>query len=275
MINLKELSKMLELEGIKHRPMTNGNRAGLAIGDKTVMPVVYADRYDSIEEALKAAKDLNDMSEPLFAEVLADRITDPEYIKDHARLGIRPQADDGAMTQKYLDLELYVYVDLDATDQNRSMFSVHPEHIEMLGITWEELLQIATENMIYTSKTLMQVMKEILIEEGCPEYMVDMMTPKQEGPDMYVISTENRLRGASAMAVTNELYELADLLDSDLIIFPSSIHEIIVVPADNFDNAEKLREMVTEINATQVDENEKLSDNVYRFSRYSGEVTII
>ena len=275
MINLKELSKMLELEGIKHRPMTNGNRAGLAIGDKTVMPVVYADRYDSIEEALKAAKDLNDMSEPLFAEVLADRVTDPEYIKDHARLGIRPQADDGAMTQKYLDLELYVYVDLDATDQNRSMFSVHPEHIEMLGITWEELLQIATENMDYTAKTLIQVMKEILIEEGCPEYMVDMMTPKQECPEMYVISTDNRFRGASALAVTNELYELADLLDSDLIILPSSIHEIIVVPADNFDNAEKLREMVTEINSTEVEENEKLSDNVYRFSRYSGEVTII
>lgn len=277
MIDLKELSKMLELEGIKNRPMQNGNRAGLAIGDKQIMPVVYADRYDSILEALEMARRLNEMAEPAFYETMIDKVSDPEYIKEHARLGLRSVTDDAAITQKYLDLELYVYIDLGKTGNERQSFTVTAEHVEVLGVAWEELLQISAQNMEFCSKPITQVMREILEKEGCPETLANMIIPDiEEEKMMYVItSTDDGLRGSSALAMGNELYDFAENINADLFIFPSSIHEIIAVPADFGQDPEDMRKMVEEINCTEVDPGEKLSDNVYYFCRQTGKVTIL
>lgn len=277
MIDLKELSKMLELEGIKNRPMQNGNRAGLAIGDKQIMPVVYADRYDSILEALEMARRLNEMAEPAFYETMIDKVSDPEYIKEHARLGLRSVTDDAAITQKYLDLELYVYIDLGKTGNERQSFTVTAEHVEVLGVAWEELLQISAQNMEFCSKPITQVMREILEKEGCPETLANMIIPDiEEEKMMYVItSTDDGLRGSSALAMGNELYDFAENINADLFIFPSSIHEIIAVPADFGQDPEDMRKMVEEINCTEVYPGEKLSDNVYYFCRQTGKVTIL
>ena len=59
----------------------------------------------------------------------------------------------------------------------------------------------------------------------------------------------------------------ASEIQADLYIFPSSVHEIIIVPAKNgHDRAELLR-MVCEINASQVSPEEVLADTVYFYQR--------
>lgn len=56
---------------------------------------------------------------------------------------------------------------------------------------------------------------------------------------------------------------------------PSSIHEVILVPADTVADEKELREMVTDINRTQVAEDEVLADSVYYYSRASNKITMI
>ena len=45
---------------------------------------------------------------------------------------------------------------------------------------------------------------------------------------------------------------MGELLGNDFFILPSSIHEMLVLPDDGQVDAEMLRDMVKEVNATQV-----------------------
>ena len=49
----------------------------------------------------------------------------------------------------------------------------------------------------------------------------------------------------------------------DFFILPSSVHEVLLVPASEGLKKEDLTEMVREINKTEVSPNEVLSDIVY------------
>ena len=77
-------------------------------------------------------------------------------------------------------------------------------------------------------------------------------------------------------AIFMELYikALADKLDSDLYILPSSIHELILIPVLENEEVETLRKMVNQVNEESVENIDYLSDNVYRFNRNTEEICI-
>ena len=68
------------------------------------------------------------------------------------------------------------------------------------------------------------------------------------------------------MLYENELHTLAEHLETDLYILPSSIHEVIAVSAELGDPNE-LAQMVAEINMDQVDLSERLSNQVYHYDK--------
>ena len=275
MINLKELAEMLEKEGIKHQNMMNGNRPGLEIGDKEMRPVIYADRFDDVHEALKFAKELYAMGEPAFKETLFDKLGDPNFIKENLKLGIRPVTHDDVATRDFADLQLYAYLRLSEHEGNVYMTSIREQHLEALGLTEGELFGNAVNNTWYTVRPITEDMKDILVKEGLNETVAEMMVSTNADVQMYVVTTPNQFRGASALANNLCMYELAETLDADLIIFSSSIHELIIVPEQEDEDPERLRTMVKEINSTEVEPSEFLSNNVYRFSRETGKITII
>ncbi len=57
-------------------------------------------------------------------------------------------------------------------------------------------------------------------------------------------------------------------LGEDFWILPSSIHEVILIPASRTAERDKMRQMVQEINATQVPPQEVLADDVYLYSEF-------
>ena len=59
----------------------------------------------------------------------------------------------------------------------------------------------------------------------------------------------------------------AEKLEQDFYVLPSSVHETILVPAGKGTDKDTLREIVTDINRTQVAEDEVLADSVYYYSR--------
>ena len=92
--------------------------------------------------------------------------------------------------------------------------------------------------------------------------------PGVEGPEMYVVTSKSCLNGAAAMLYPELFGELAQMLGADLYVLPSSIHEVIVVPACG--NPDDLRKVVAEVNRSGVAGDEVLSGNVYRYSRQTG-----
>ena len=62
-------------------------------------------------------------------------------------------------------------------------------------------------------------------------------------------------------------------LNDDLYIMPSSIHELICIPAAGV-NPGDLRTIVREINSTQVAVEDVLSNNVYLYRKETGVISI-
>ena len=83
---------------------------------------------------------------------------------------------------------------------------------------------------------------------------------------MFVITNKARHKGAAALLYEDGLHDLAELYKDDLYILPSSIHETIAVACSTM-GPEQLAEMVEEVNATQVDVGDRLSNQVYHYDR--------
>ena len=74
-------------------------------------------------------------------------------------------------------------------------------------------------------------------------------------------------------AESDELHELAESLESDLYILPSSVHEVIAVSSD-MGSPEMLAQMVVEVNMQEVSLDERLSNQVYHYDKDLRKLTL-
>ena len=100
-----------------------------------------------------------------------------------------------------------------------------------------------------------------------------------------IFRVAHTIKGMAATMGFNDLAELThkmeDVLsrfskkiDRDLFVLPSSIHEVIIVPKTDFITKDELKTMVCEVNASEVDECDRLSDNVYIFEKNGNTLSI-
>lgn len=92
---------------------------------------------------------------------------------------------------------------------------------------------------------------------------------------MYILTNEQELNGASALLYGDILKDFANKKGADMYILPSSIHEVIMIPADRIDDPKKLSSMVHEANTTVVSIGDVLSDSVYYYDRKKDQITEI
>ncbi len=88
---------------------------------------------------------------------------------------------------------------------------------------------------------------------------------------MYIYANAAGSNGAAVMLYWNCLDKLAHELKGDLYILPSSVHEVIAVPAAEIGDPAGLKDIVREVNAGgTVADDEILSDNVYLYRLKKG-----
>ena len=91
---------------------------------------------------------------------------------------------------------------------------------------------------------------------------------------MYVLTNYRKHYGASEILDKYILQEISDKLESDLIVLPSSVHDVIILAKDKRMRYRELAGMVKEINATEVLPEEFLSNHVYVYERKYGDLKI-
>lgn len=143
------------------------------------------------------------------------------------------------------------------------------------GLTENDLYNAANKNTKELFPILVKNMNEVISEiifgdselsGEMEEEFKEVMMETQDERSMYVITNESKLFGAASMLYEEPLHELAEKIESDLYILPSSIHEVIAVSAD-FGSPDEWAEMVYEINMDQVDINDRLSNQVYCYDK--------
>lgn len=85
--------------------------------------------------------------------------------------------------------------------------------------------------------------------------------------NMIVMTNSIGIYGASAILYPGLLEALAQELERDIYVIPSSVHEMILIPAENKCVYEDLSLMIHEINQRFVPPDEVLSDQVYVYIR--------
>lgn len=138
-------------------------------------------------------------------------------------------------------------------------------------ISVEELDEAAAKNTCkseFTVQSMYEVMAAMMhMDEDTAKEMYE------GGPEMFVLSNKKKMNGASIILYNEKLAELSVKLDDDLLIMPSSIHEVLAVPASSID-VEDLKNMVREVNDTEVSEQEILGYSVYRYNREAGTIEV-
>ena len=169
------------------------------------------------------------------------------------------QLKDEAPHRNYLNLTVFyrVIIKRYGVDGVKS-YIVKNQEAEFAGVSEQKLFDAAMKNTKregYAIKTMREIMS------GMPDVQILL-----GNLDMFIISMKDGMWGASVLLYTDYIKELADKVDSDLYILPSSIHEVIAIPC-NAGNVDELRSMVREINATEVKPEEVLGNDVYLYSR--------
>ncbi len=151
---------------------------------------------------------------------------------------------------------------------------------EEIGMTEEELFQCAVENTRRMYPVSITCMGSMFggIPEGITlpqEVREEMERAKRTADNMWIISNKSGINGAASMLYEENLHQLAEKLGENLFILPSSIHEVIAMPAEMAGkNLTNLIEMVQEVNMGSVELGERLSNSVYHYDRNARKVTL-
>ncbi len=164
-------------------------------------------------------------------------------------------------------------------------------------VTWDLIKQRMDEQELYetacansriclppAAEDIREVLKECVLD-GCLERHpkdigsaliaagteTKQMQPEENWP-MYVVTNQSRLYGAAVLFYSDILDELAKKFEGDLLILPSSIHEVLVLPYMGEAYHQAFLKMVRQANQTVVLEEEILSDSIYRYDRRAGEL---
>lgn len=172
----------------------------------------------------------------------------------------------------FLDLSIVFQCMIAQEELGRASILIHNVHLKLWDVSVEKLYQAARENtqrlQEYEIKTMAEVLREIVRTENPEEADdEDYVTGLSENVPMYVLSNKSRVEGAACMLYPNLIRDFADAVGSSLYIIPSSIHELLLLPAGQEEESREIKHMIREINDTQVNAEEILSYSLYFYDR--------
>ena len=171
---------------------------------------------------------------------------------------------------RWHDLAVIFYYAMEEAAFGRASILIHNNHLDMWGQPAEAVYRTACRNMKQHMPDLVLPMCRLL-----EDTMGIRMEESESSMPLYVLTNRERIFGASAMLYSDKVRKLAEELNTDLLILPSSVHEVLLLPDDKAQNYDFYRQMVSEVNRTQVDPEEVLSFNLYRYDREKAEIEAI
>lgn len=254
---------------------TNGEQLGINVhfNDSNIAPTVYPEKvFEQYQEGFSLKEIADRMSKSVFyAHKQSPEI--PDFTLEEAKKSITLTLVNTERNEQMLENTPHFEVgDLSAIPRwfisEEASFVVHNDMVAKLMLTPDEVLQIGQANIDsqqFEIKPMQEILKEMFIKDGMDPDMVDMMMPESDGPQMIVMSSQNHIQGSNSILSEDALNQVYDMLDGDYIVLPSSIHEVICVPVTEDMKPDDLRDMVHEVNMTQVASNEFLSDNIMKY----------
>lgn len=171
---------------------------------------------------------------------------------------------------RFLDLAIvFIAVLKSGRESGFASILIYNHHLNFWNMNTEEIYKLAMEN---TANDFEIIPMSSIVGEVMDDESANMVLGNSK-MRMSVLTNHPRLQGAIGMIHKDILNKFLEENQAEkVLILPSSIHETILIPCDTLPNMEYMKDMVKEVNATQVQPEEILSDNVYVYD--GNEITI-
>lgn len=260
--------------------------------NESICPVVYPEEF--ILPYIMGVLDAEKIADILLEQCRQGKISqnvaaclgDFKLMKDKVRIrlvnyGANSSELEGVPHRKFLDLAITYYLDMqaDLAGQNGAG-AVTNALMDMWGVSEDELYRLGVESLLaedafHTTdifdliRQSAQEEQDTQMEEAIAELQKDHGRPK-----MYVVTNQGRFYGANCLLNTSFLQEMAEDSGCSLIIFPSSVHELVILPQKNgYENRMGTKD-IQEINYEYLPKDEWLSNSIYRYDREKKEVSV-
>ena len=181
-----------------------------------------------------------------------------------------------------LDFALIFYLSISETSDHLYTALIHKCHQKMWDLSTNDLYQMAKSNTPRLFPARITSLPETIrsITKNSPDLKVvekdieDIFDSPSMYPPMYVLTNDVGTNGSVCMFYEGILKDFASHLGNDLIILPSSIHEVLIIPANKNIFYHELANTVRSINQEEVPYEDRLSNHIYHYSRSKDQLTL-
>lgn len=263
-----------EVQTIKNGVIYNG--INIMEDGYSVLPVIYIDdiikheNKKSVEELTQLI--LNIHNEHKIVSFDIDKILDKNYILENVRIALQKKSNEDIIKEdtEFNGIESYLYILAKETNigDNIGFIKVKNVILNKVNINIKEIWEAARDNTFKNTviKNMKDMIFDLMPDIIKDEEMLAEINDNKSLVSMFVITNKEKMKGASGILNKQLLKDIAINHNcNQLIILPSSIHEVIVVPNTDSINTDinDLSSMVSEINNTQVSPEERLTDEAY------------
>lgn len=180
----------------------------------------------------------------------------------------------------YLDLAICFYYAFYNEVLGNGMILIYNTHVKMWETDTDELFRLACENTPKLNPAEFKSMDEVLADM----YQEDQDIRRLEADErqffrrempMQILSNQKHIYGAACLLYPGMLESISQKFSHNFYILPSSIHEVIILADKGREDPGHLSKMVKEVNQSQVEPEEVLSDYVYYYDHHLRAVKII
>lgn len=171
-----------------------------------------------------------------------------------------------SISKEFLDLSAVVRVVLKMDKEGMASMTLSKRDAEILGMTEEEIYAAALKN------TLRLFPPKLMNLEGYVEMSIGAkLLFVEDEVTTYILTNQKEVDGAFYLMSRELVGAIAEMLEDDLYILPSSVNEVLLVRASEVrDGVDGLKAMVRDVNETIVAEKEILSYSVCHYDKEHG-----
>lgn len=254
----QKIIKGLREHGITAKLTCNRRNGVLKMGfilrtaDSLVAPVLYFNEKEEVEDYVQRAIDFIDHhEEPKFdISMLAEK----SFALDHVIMSLQKRSDENLVKRTLFDNEVILRIEFTFENDTDSIPSIKvtDELLDYYGLTEGQMFDAARKNM--RDRFIINSLPEMV---GLNKEFFDV--------EMYVCSTENAHYGAAALAFPELFASLCEMGRGykKLVLLPSSIHELVILPLNSDTDLSELKAMVHDINVKLVEPELQLDEHLY------------
>ena len=277
----KNVEEMLPKVNVKvtHVRKNNGVQlVGLVFvsEDTNISPTVYLEEF---YDAYHMGRTMEEISERILAvyqtslpkeNVNFDFFKEYEKVKDRICFRLVNAASNEDFLEQipfvpFLDLAIVFYYSLESEVLGDGSIQIYNNHMSLWGVTVQELYEVAMKNMPVICPVEFSTLADVVCDLAGDMEVELIEELRMSEPKLYMLSNEKRTNGAATMLYPGIMERIYEKIAGNFYIIPSSVHELIVWVDDGCMDPRGLADMITEVNHTQLREEEILAHHSYYY----------